>query len=263
MGALPKKVVERLSAGIKKFQPILAEAHKRDVNESDTVTIVTDLLSEVLGYEKYGEITSEHSIRGTFCDIALKVNGELAALIEIKAIGLDLKDSHAKQAVDYAANQGCDWVVLTNGVNWHASKVTFTKPIQADLVLDLNLLEISHRRSEDLALVALLARESWQKSRLEAYALQKQALSRFTVAAVLLSEPCVAVVRRQLKRLSRDIRIDSDQVTDVLVQEVIKREAVEGERAEVARRLVSRSSKRARKAAVKSQPAAKTPAKPA
>ena len=54
-------------------------------------------------------------IRSTFCDLAVKLDGHLAFLIEVKAIGLELKEQFVKQAVDYAANQGVEWVVLTNG----------------------------------------------------------------------------------------------------------------------------------------------------
>ncbi len=43
-------------------------------------------------------------IRGTIYDLAVKLDGALALLIEVKAIGLDLKDQHIKQAVDHAAN---------------------------------------------------------------------------------------------------------------------------------------------------------------
>jgi hypothetical protein len=42
MSTVSAKVAQRIGAGIKKFQPILAAAKARDVNESDTVVIVTD-----------------------------------------------------------------------------------------------------------------------------------------------------------------------------------------------------------------------------
>jgi len=58
MAKIASKVAERISSGLKKFQPILESARTRDVNESDTVVIVTDMLQEVLGYDKYTEITS-------------------------------------------------------------------------------------------------------------------------------------------------------------------------------------------------------------
>ena len=129
MPQVPAKVAERLSAALKRFQPILASANSRDVNESDTSIIVTDLLSDMFGYDKYSEVTREYAIRGTYCDLAIKIENELNFLIEVKAIGLDLKDAHIKQAVDYAANQGVDWVILTNGIVWHVFKVIFNKPI--------------------------------------------------------------------------------------------------------------------------------------
>lgn len=245
MSSVPSKVSARIAAGLKKFQGVLEEARKRDVNESDTVTIVTDILGEVLGYDKYSEITSEHSIRSTFCDIAIKLGGELAVLIEVKAIGLDLKDNHIRQAVDYAANQGCEWVALTNGISWQVYQVTFGKPIDAELVLELNLLTLNSRKVDDVELLALLSREAWKKSRLDDYAVQKQALSRFTVAAVVLSEPCLQTVRRELKRISRDIRIEPEDIAIVLQQEVIKREVIEGDKAQAARKLVAKAARRA------------------
>jgi len=83
------------------------------IGEADTVTIVTDTLADVFGFEMFSEITSEYSIRGTYCDLATKIDGQLRNLIEVKAVGSDLKDAHVKQAVDYAANQGVDWEIAT------------------------------------------------------------------------------------------------------------------------------------------------------
>ncbi len=84
MPTIPSKISDRLVAGIKRFQPILTAAKSRDVGESDTVTIIVDILAEVLGYDKYSEVTSEHAIRGTYCDLATKIDGVLQALIEVK-----------------------------------------------------------------------------------------------------------------------------------------------------------------------------------
>lgn len=48
MANIPQKVADRLVAGIKRFQPVLSAAQSRDVNESDTVIIITDMLSNIL-----------------------------------------------------------------------------------------------------------------------------------------------------------------------------------------------------------------------
>src|SRR5262245_12897325 len=113
-----KRVADRIKLQLKRYQAILSEAKGRDVSESDTVTILVDMLADVFGYDKYSEVTREFAIRGTYCDLAVKVAGDLRYLIEAKAIGVELKDQHIKQAVDYAANQGIEWVILTNGVIW-------------------------------------------------------------------------------------------------------------------------------------------------
>lgn len=245
MSSLPAKMASRLATGLKKFQPILLAARSRDVNESDTVVIVTDLLQEIFGYDKYAEITSEHMIRGTYCDLAIKLEGALALLIEVKAIGLELKEPFVKQAVDYAANQGCEWVALTNGLVWRVYKVVFAKPIEHELVVEFNLLDLNPKNEDQLAKLGLLAKEGWQRARLGEYHSQRQALSRFSIAAVLVSEPVVEVIRRELRRVSPDVRIDATEIGKVLTEEVLKREVLEGEKADVARKLVQKAAKRA------------------
>jgi len=260
MVSVPKRALDRISAGIKRFQPILAAAKARDVNEADTVVIVTDLLSEVFGYEKYVEITSEYQIRGTFCDLAIKLDDRLAFLMEVKAIGLDLKDQHVKQAVDYAANQGVEWVALTNGASWRVFRVSFTKPIDHELVVDFDLLTLSHRNADHVDLVALLSKEGWQKARLGDYYSQRQALNRFTLGALVLSDAVVEVLRREIRRMVPEIKIDTEQIKAVIEADVLKREILEGEKAEAARRQVARSASRALRASkAKNEPLSLTP----
>lgn len=256
--AIPKKVADRLVAGIKRYQPVLASAKSRDVGEADTVTIVKDMLGEVFGYDKYAEVTSEFAIRGTYCDLAIKVDGVLQTLIEVKAVGLELKEAHIKQAIDYAANQGVDWVLLTNGIYWRVYHVIFSKPIEQELVVDIDFTALSARSDADVEHLYLWCKEGWQKSVLAEYHHQKQALSRFFVGGMLLTDSVLDVIRRELRRISPDVKIDTHQIHAVLTNEVIKREVLEGDKAEEARKKISRSASKAlRQIAVrpgKSQP---------
>src|ERR1041385_986811 len=181
MPPVPSKIEDRPVVAIKRFQPVLASAKARDVNESDTVIIVTDMLSELFGYDKYSEITSEHAIRGTYCDLAVSIEGKVEFLLETKAFGIELKDSHVKQAVDYAANKGVDWVVLTSGTNWRIYRVTFTKPIDHELVVELNFLTLNAKNKDEVAMTFLLTREGLAKEALGGFQEHRQALSRFSV----------------------------------------------------------------------------------
>jgi hypothetical protein len=234
------RVIDRLAAGLRRFQPVLSSAKARDVNESDTSMIVTDMLADILGYDKYSEVTRELCIRGTFCDLATRIEGKFQMLIEVKAIGLELKESHVKQAVDYAANQGIEWVALTNGHLWKVFRVIFAKPIDAELVLDIDMLSLSAKNEADLESVYLLTRESMVKSGLYAYHDHLQATNKFYLGAVLMSDAVLETVRRELRRLS-DAKVEVEELRGALKQEVIKREVLEGEKADAARKKVARS----------------------
>lgn len=240
--AVPKRVVERIAGCLKTFQGVLQQQRDRDVSEADTVTIVKDVLHGVFGYDKYAELTSEHSIRGTYCDLAVKIEAKLAFLIEVKAIGHDLKDNHIKQAVDYAANQGCEWVVLTNGIEWRLYQVVFKKPIDKQEIACFNLIEMSAKNAADLDKLYLLTREGFAKNALAEFRDRKDATSRFMLAAIMLySESVQSAVRREIRRVS-EILVEPEVIDKMLRDEVIKRETIEGEQADAACRRVQRSA---------------------
>lgn len=242
--AVPKRVAERIEKTLKPFQGILEQQRARDVSEADTVTIVKDVLNGVFGFDKYAELTSEHSIRGTFCDLAVKIDGKLAFLIEVKAIGLELKDSHVKQAVDYASNQGCEWVVLTNGIDWRLYHVLFKKPIDKQEIAHFSLLTVRTKNDDDLEKVYLLTREGFTKSSLADYRDRKDATSRFMLAAIILNSDSVqGAIRREIRRTT-EIAVDEEAIDRMLRDEVIKRETIEGPEAEAAVRRVLKSADR-------------------
>lgn len=167
MANLPAKVQLRLVTGIKKFQNVLKNAKTKDINESDTVTIIMDMLAEIFGYDKYSEITSEYSIKKTYCDLAIKIDNKLRFLIEVKSIGLNLKDDHIKQVTDYGANQGVDWIILTNGVNWKVFKIIFSKPLMNELVYEFDFMGLNPKKASDIELLYYVSKESLGKSVLE------------------------------------------------------------------------------------------------
>lgn len=240
--AVPKKVQDRIASSLKAFQGVLQQQKARDVSEADTVTVVKDLLCEIFGFDKYAELTSEHNIRGTYCDLAVKIEGRLVLLIEVKAIGVELKDQHVKQAVDYASNQGCEWVVLTNGIEWRLYHVLFKKPIDKQEIAQINLLTASARNEEDVERLYLITREGFSKSALADYRDRKDATSRFMLAAILTSsETVMSAIRREVRRVS-EILVDEETVLKMLRDEVIKRETLEGPQAEQAARRLARSA---------------------
>jgi predicted type IV restriction endonuclease len=248
MAKIPTKVETRIKDALKRFKPVIEQAKARDIGEADTSTLVKDILADLFGYDKYTEITAEYQIKGTFCDLAIKMEGKLVLLIEVKAIGLELKEAFIKQAVDYAANQGIEWVVLTNAATWQVYKIGFGKPITNELLISLNFLTLDPKSDTDIEALYLLSREAQGKSLLDEYHEQKQALSKYCIGAILLTEPILSVVRRELKRLSPDVKIEIEEIKSVISQEVIKRDVIEGEKAIEAGKKLARSANRALRA---------------
>lgn len=247
--AITKKITDSISAGLRHFRPILTAQRDRDVSEADTVTLVKDMLGDVFGYDKYAELTSEHAIRGTYCDLAIQFDGKVQLLIEIKAIGSALVDRHVKQAIDYASNKGVDWVVLTNGIEWILFHVLFRKPIDKEEVVRINMLEVDPKRDEDIERLYLLTRAGITKDALTQFRDRQEATNRYVLAALMVgSEAMLSTLRREVRRIS-GMLIDQAEIERVLREQVIKRDLLEGEQASNAARRVSKSNERVLKSA--------------
>ena len=242
--AVPSRIKERLAGGLKRLIPILNQQKTRDVSEADTVTLVKDLLSEVLGYDKYADLTSEFAIRGTYCDLVVKIDDKVSQVVEVKAIGVELDDRHVKQAIDYAANQGVEWVILTNGMIWRLYRVVFAKPIDKKLVAQIDLCSIDLRQESNIEALYLFTKEGVKKgAHIELHARQ-EATSRFLLAALIVSnESVLSAIRRELRRVV-DVIVTDEEIVDVLKSEVIKRDSLEGPNAESALRRVTKKEVR-------------------
>lgn len=257
MITVPKKVTDRLSRQIGRFQKVLRSARGRDVNESDTVTIITDMLADVFGFDKYAEVTSEQAIRGTYCDLAVKLDDSVHYLIEVKAIGLTLKENHLRQAVNYGANHGIPWVVLTNGVTWEIYRIKFERPLSHELVLAFDFLELNKRKHEDQRKLFLLCREGLTKAAIEEFHQHVQNVNRFVVSALIQSDAVLMVIRRELRRIAPGTKVSIEELNELL-PDILKRDVLEGEAAEQAWKRVQRALKKdqkARQAKTKKEPA--------
>lgn len=258
MPNIPKKILDRFIKAVPRFQKVLRIAKDRDVNESDTVSVLNDIFGDVFGYEKYLEVTSEFAIRGTYCDLVLKVEDKVQFLIEAKAIGIELKeDTHIRQAVNYGANHGVQWVVLTNGIDWRVYRIRFEQPIEFDLVCAFDFLALNPKDEKDQECLFILSKEGLSKNSRDDFYDKVQSVNRYVIGSLILSEPILSLIRRELKRLADGLKVEVDEVEAIVRSEVLKREVVEGDEAEAAQvrvnKFYKRSTLRHRKAIESSQ----------
>ena len=238
--SVSQKVETRISTELKRYRSILENAKQRDVSENDTVIIIADMLSDIFGYDKHQHVTTEYAIRGTYVDLAVVVDKDIRFLIEVKAIGIALKDAHVKQAIDYGANKGVEWIVLTNGATWRVYKIYFSQPIEKSLVFEIDVLSENPKSSNLIECFGNLSREGFTKSAMSELLQQKQVTSRFAIAAVLLSDSILDELRRELRRISPGLKVDASYLGSVLANEVIKRDLVDSEEAKAAASLIKK-----------------------
>lgn len=239
------RVADRISSQLKKYQAVLADAQARDVSESDTVVIIVDMLADVLGYKKYSEITTEHSIRGTYVDLAVKVGNDVRFLVEAKAIGMTLKDNH-------------EWIVLTNGAAWQVYKVHFKQPIDKSMIFEFDVLQTNPKNPQVVECLGNLSREGFAQSSMTSFFQQRQVTSKFSIATLLLSEPILEKLRREIRRLSPGCKVEMDELEAVMRADVLKRDVFDGDEAKQAAdflKKAARSAERAKARAAGASPA--------
>jgi predicted type IV restriction endonuclease len=239
------KFVKRVNDNLKKYQDIVVSIKKRDANETDTVTVIKDILTDIFGYDKYAEITSEYAIRQTYCDLAIiDSNKKVRFLIEVKGVSIMLNDNHVKQAVDYGANSGVNWVILTNGEEWKIYKIIFGKPIEKELVAEFNILKVSPKNEKDLEALFIISKDGQEKSTIEDYYTSIQVKNKFIIGALLNSEDIYALIKRTMRKLFEDVKITDQEIADIMANDIIKREIIDSDDSKKAKKDIEKAVKK-------------------
>ena len=121
----------------------------------------------------------------------------------------------------------------------------FERPIDHELVCEIDFLELRLRNAEDQQKLFLLCREGLAKAAIEKFHKHVQVINRFMVAAIVRSEPSLKLIRRELRRVAPDTKTTITELAD-LMPEVLKRDVLEAKAA--ARKLKRAASRTLRKA---------------
>ena len=190
---------ERMKAAIKKFGKPLADLVARDANEGDTRLLVTDMLCEGFGFDKYSELTTEYRVKGEFADYGIRIDKELIAFLEVKRVTTKLAAKHLRQVETYAVNEGVEWVILTSGVVWQVYHITGGLPIIVDLAVEVDL-SGEHSLAQKANQLYYLTKESLKRRQIDTLWQAKRATSPKSLAKVLCSDVVVTAIRKELKR---------------------------------------------------------------
>lgn len=197
-----------------------------ELDESATRIMVNNFLTEILGYAELEEIKTEYRVRGEYADYVIQVGRKKHFIVEVKAIQLDLSDHHLRQAVNYAANEGIDWVLLTNGKNFSLYKVIFAKPIDSKKVFSFNLSDPKELKSS-VEYIMYLTKKSVLKDELTDFWKRFQALEPNHLCKNLYAIEVVRFLKKVLKK-STDLSFSDDDILESL--NIIIRAKIESEK---------------------------------
>jgi hypothetical protein len=190
---------ERVRAGIRKFARPLNDLIARDANEGDTRMLVNRMLTDVLGYDEFTELTTEYAVKGEFADYGIRIDRDLVAFVEVKRVATKLGAKHLRQAEMYAVNEGVEWIILTNGAEWRAYHLSAGLPVEIDLALDVNLVSdtTGAQKADQLF---YLSRESLKRRQIDELWKAKRATSPKSLASVITSPAVAEAIRKELRR---------------------------------------------------------------
>jgi hypothetical protein len=211
---------DRVKAAVRKFQKPLADLVARDANEGDTRLLVTDMLCDGLGYDKYEDLTTEYQVKVDFADYGVRVDKQLVAFIEVKRCAQALNEKHLRQVQSYAVNEGVEWMILTNGRAWQLWHMSPGLPVQMDMVLDVDLLSDESVAKKSDAMF-YLSREAFKRHQVDDLWKMRAATSAKAVTKALLTEKVIEEVRRELRRQTGHLA-DRDRIAQVLRDEIMR-----------------------------------------
>lgn len=196
---LTKSKQRHLFNSLKEYHRQYLKKTNPDLDESGTRLMINSFLTEVLGFAPIEEVKTEYMIRGTYADYVIKLKGVQHFLVEVKALGIELSEKHLRQAINYGANEGIEWVLLSNGRRFDFYKILFEKPISERKVFSIDLNDSSKLKAS-VETIQYLHKLSVTHKGLDLLWAKCVALDPTTIAGLLQNKPVINFIKRALKK---------------------------------------------------------------
>lgn len=192
----------------------LTKKQNLEVDESATRIMVNALLTDVLGYAELDDIKTEFNIRGIYADYVIQLARKKHMVIEVKSIQLNLTGNHLRQAVGYAADEGIEWALLTNGRQLKLYRVIVEKTVSKHLVFNYDLTDLSTLKKA-AADISYLSKKCVQKGELDDYWKRFDALTPANVVKAIYTEDVIRAIRLRVKK-NCGMNFDQAEITDAI-----------------------------------------------
>ena len=203
---------------LKNYCSIFKEAQEKEKKEADVVMYVIQFFKDVLEYDIFTEISKEFQIKDKYCDIAIKLDGQVEFLIEVKQPGMRLMDKHIEQAENYAMRSGTKWVILTNGCEWRVFHLSFDEEggVESTLAFRIDLLkDYLENADEVISKFNMLNKKYYLKGELEKYWTKKTMLVPKSLARALFTNTVLRAIGKEINR-GADVKVGTEEVGKAL-----------------------------------------------
>ena len=118
--------------------------------------------------------------------------------MEVKALSFALSEKHLRQAINYGANEGIEWALLTNGKSFQFYKILFNKPIESRKVFEFDLSDVSQFKL-CVEVMQYITKDGIMNKGLAALWSKTCALDPVNVAGLLFNPAVTNFIKRTLK----------------------------------------------------------------
>ncbi len=218
---LTKSKKIKLYGTLKTYNKKFLHGKMTELDESGTRLMINSFLTDVLGFTAIDEVKTEYMIRGTYADYVIQTKGVRHFLVEVKALSLSLSDKHLRQAINYGANEGIEWALLTNGKQFDFYKILFQKPIESRLIFSVDLCDPKSLKN-CMEIIQFLHRDSVLLKGLDKLWQKTIALDPKNVSGLLFAKPVMNFIKRTLNKKYRSKF--SDEEIEIALNRLIAEE---------------------------------------
>ena len=211
---------ERIRKGLERYNQVLKQAVQRGVSEEDTSTIVQSMLVDLLGYDRFMDISGQYSVKGRWVDWAIKVNESLNFFVEVKRVGAKLRDRDLFQVISYSRQHDLEWAILSTGDVWHCHRVIAGQ--DAEEFFDIRVLDPAQPTEDKVDRLYLLSKEGFSTGAMQKEWREKECFRPDKLARIVLSDEILGAIRTVVHRENPGRRIDLNALREAVARGVIR-----------------------------------------
>lgn len=196
----------RFDLGIEEMTKRLRTLEASDADINRTRWLITDFMCEALGHDPTA-LTSEYLVQGQFAAFGIRIDEEIAALVQPRPVGTALAAKDLWQVQMHAVTEGVKWLVLTGGGQWQLYHAEAGPPERIEMLFDVDLDGQPLETAEQLL---YLSRE-WLEHRELDKLWNARSTSPTGSAGLLASEALATEIRKErLRKLGDNVDLVRD-----------------------------------------------------